>query len=210
MTSTRTRAPKVRPQLAVDETLPPVGQAVSIALRLLQESGAPSWNEFADPNDDGFRVKAVQKVHVTFEQGDLLDKFADVLTWLVRRPKTAEMAALSTTIAVCPRCGEFTVVTALPPASCKVTAECRRFFEEAANAEEKATVKPVKVKAAARVVDSDDDDEVEVPAPAPAPVPVKEVAVSEDGTVRPVIDLDDDDDDDDWGAPDPRTLTEDF
>lgn len=208
MVTTRKRTPKPRPALVVESGYPPVAQAAAIAMRLLAEGGASTWNQFAS-DDDTYRTKALSKVSVSPEQGALLDKFAEVLTWLVRYPKTEDKAAVSTTIALCPTCNEFTIVTSAAPTTCRVTDECRRIAEDASTPEEKAAVKPLKVKAATRAkADAASPSAltpVAMPEPEvlsePEPAPLREVSVTEDGAIKPVVSFNDEADDEDWGKP---------
>ena len=99
--------------------MPEIAQAASVALALLIEGGAKTWAEFMDPEDDTFRAKALSKVVVTDEIGELLDKFPTVLTWITRD------CTPSSTIVVCPECKEFSVTLGTCPSSCKITPRCK-------------------------------------------------------------------------------------
>ena len=112
------KAPLPRVNLVVTSDIPEVAQAASVALALLTEGGAKTWAEFMNPEDDTFRTKALSKVVVTDELGELLDKFPTVLTWLTRECTPAS------TIVVCPECSEFSVTLGTCPSSCKVTPRC--------------------------------------------------------------------------------------
>lgn len=142
------KSAKWRPSLVTNPDYGALATAVSVGLRLLQEGGSPSWAHFVDPNDSTFRDKALKKVHVTLEQGRLLDRFPEVLTWLARVPKEGGGTA-ATSIAICPNCEQFTIVVGVGPRTCKVTQGCRNIADDS-DSEGKKRVTPFVVKAAVR------------------------------------------------------------
>ena len=105
--------------ITVRLVMPEIAQAASVALALLIEGGAKTWAEFMDPEDDTFRIKALSKVIVTDELGELLDKYPTVLTWITRDCTPAS------TIVVCPECLEFSITLGTCPSSCKITPRCK-------------------------------------------------------------------------------------
>ena len=119
---TRAKVPPAPVYLALpasdegETQIPEVVQAVSVALALLIEGGCETWAEFMNPDDDTYRRKALSKVIITDELGELLDKYPTILTWISRKP--------STTVVVCPVCLEFSVTLGTCPSSCKITPRC--------------------------------------------------------------------------------------
>src|SRR5690625_1435122 len=111
----RTRVSKVA-VLAVDETLPAVAQAASVALRVLQQTKADTWDELAErvAEQDEATLKALRSLHLDDAQRNLL----------AEHPAAVALVAYSTprrTIAVCSTCHEPVVVTKTVPSSCDMT-----------------------------------------------------------------------------------------
>lgn len=191
-----TKKPKWKPGLVTDPGLPDVAVAVSLGLRLLQEAGCATWAELVG-DDPQYREKAMGKVTLSPVQAALLDRHADSLTWIGKFPKP-EGGTATSTISMCPTCGEFTIVTGAAPTSCKIKKTCRDVLEAATDPDEKKALKPSKVKAATR--QKTPEDPLNEPtgvnpmalAPAVAPAPVAPAAtdgresaeVTSDGLVR--------------------------
>lgn len=114
----RTRVSKVT-VLAVDETLPAVAQAASVALRVLQKTKADTWDELVErvAEQDEATLKALRSLHLDDTQRNLL----------AEHPAAVSLVAYSTprrTIAVCSTCHEPVVVTKTVPSSCDMTIGC--------------------------------------------------------------------------------------
>ena len=114
----RTQVSKVT-VLAVDETLPAVAQAASVALRVLQKTKADTWDELAErvAEQDEATLKALRSLHLDDAQRNLL----------AEHPAAVALVAYSTprrTIAVCSTCHEPVVVTKTVPSSCDMTIGC--------------------------------------------------------------------------------------
>lgn len=205
-TKTKTKTPKWRPGLVVEPGLSPVAAAVSLAMRLLTESGAPTWSDLTSPEDSTYRDKALAKVSLTAEQGALLDAHADVLTWIVKMAGP-DGKAVATKIAICPSCEQYTIVAGAVPSACKITSACRT-GAEAADKDGKVAFKPVPVKPATRQKDPEDPLNTPDLDVALAPVQVPEQVepereapeVLDDGMIRPTVfvfgDVIEDDEDD--------------
>lgn len=189
------KKPKWKPGLVTEPGLPDVAVAVSLGLRLLQEAGCSTWAELVG-DDPQYREKAMSKVTLSPVQAALLDRHTEALTWIAKKPKP-EGGTVTSTICVCPSCGEFTIVTGAAPSSCKINKTCRDAVETA-DAEEKKALKPVKVKAATRQKTPEDplNEPADIapvviatpPAPAADVAPVvdgrAEAEVTRDGLVR--------------------------
>lgn len=110
---------KALPGLTVDQSLPAVSQAVSLALALMTAAGSKTWAELVADNESGLslRQKVAAKVQITQNQATLLNDWDTELTWLSK-------GTPSITLAVCDVCNEVLVVTSSAPTSCRVTPGC--------------------------------------------------------------------------------------
>lgn len=95
----------------IDPDTPALAQAASLALALLRTSNADTWASLvADP-------APLSAVLINPGQVELLDRFAGELTALRVGPPLI-------TLAVCPECQRYTVVSGGPATSCPMTLGC--------------------------------------------------------------------------------------
>ena len=96
---------------ALDPDAPPLAQAASLALALLRAAKIPTWTELVD---DPAPLAAVS---VSPEQLVLLNTHAGSLTSLRVGPPMV-------TLAVCPVCSRFTIVSGQAATTCPLTLGC--------------------------------------------------------------------------------------
>lgn len=138
---------------------PPLVQAASLALALMRATGAARWAELVS------NPGRLDGIAINEDQLALLNEHRWELQWL--KNDTPRL-----TLAVCPACARFSVVTGAAPASCLLTMGCPG--------------KPIRVTAAAKWKPADDTDPAQddgEPAPdnaldEPAPVDDDEPAVT--------------------------------
>lgn len=118
----RARTPKESPGVCtfqVEESLPPVGRAASLAMALLTRAKADTWEELArNAAVPGSHTRlALATIHLTAEQLELLGAWPVVTQVSVSTPRRG--------VSVCPVCEEVVLYCgSSPPRRCLMTLRC--------------------------------------------------------------------------------------
>ena len=113
--------PKTPPapyRLKTNPTAPPMAHAASIALGLMRAAGVTRWAEMGDV------LPAV--VDLSPEEHRLIVDHMEILSFLRLAARLADGTRTPTvTVAVCPTCGEWVLVSSAPgPSRCEMTRGC--------------------------------------------------------------------------------------
>lgn len=101
-----------------DESLPPLGQAVSLALSIMRTAKVTRWDQLAQ----------VVPYEVALYPGqlELLRQFAAELLFIRSSgdDETVEGKVLTVSMAICPDCGLWQLLDKQPPKRCQLTIGC--------------------------------------------------------------------------------------
>lgn len=115
--------------LSVGGGLPPLAQAVSLALTVLRLARQPTWDALvaALVGEDPATLKAMSALHLAGAQRELLDTHAAAI-------RLVATTSPRRTIALCSQCGEHIVLTGTAPSSCTMTLRCEGTYVKVAPA----------------------------------------------------------------------------